>query len=77
VQVGQTAHRPWQEGMRAAERPIGWLVRRGSFNPKADEGITEVWRLEAESRIDAFDADEHTDGSTEAVFARINRDPEA
>lgn len=44
-----------------------------SFDPKADDGIADAWRAEAESRIDAFEAGELTDDSVEAMFARINR----
>ncbi|UHD16259.1 addiction module protein [Thiocapsa bogorovii] len=60
-------------GLSAMERAelIDALLR--SFDPKADEGIADAWRVEAESRIDAFDAGELTDDSAEAVFARINR----
>jgi len=44
-----------------------------SFNPIAEQDLADAWKLEAESRIDAFDAQDLTDDSAEAMFARINR----
>ena len=60
-------------GLTPMERAelIDALLR--SFDPKADKGIADAWRAEAESRIDAFDAGELTDDSAEAMFARIGR----
>jgi putative addiction module component (TIGR02574 family) len=44
-----------------------------SFDPKADTGAADAWRMEAESRIDAFDAGELQADTAEAVFERIDR----
>ena len=44
-----------------------------SFDAHPDERQANAWRTEAESRIDAFEAEQLTDDSAEAVFERINR----
>jgi putative addiction module component (TIGR02574 family) len=50
---------------------IDGLLR--SFDPNPDQRHLDAWRDEAESRIDAFDAEMLTDDSAEAVFDRINQ----
>lgn len=44
-----------------------------SFNSNPDARIMDAWKVEAESRIDAFEAGELTDDSGEAMFDRVNR----
>jgi putative addiction module component (TIGR02574 family) len=44
-----------------------------SFNRNPDQRLIDAWKVEAESRIDAFEANELTDDSADGVFARINR----
>ena len=60
-------------GLTPMERAelIDALLR--SFDPKADDELTNAWRAEAESRIDAFEAGELTDNSAESMFEGINR----
>lgn len=44
-----------------------------SFDPSPNQRQVDAWKVEAESRIDAFEAGLLTDDSAEAVFERINR----
>jgi len=43
-----------------------------SFDPPEDTRVTDAWKAEAESRIDAYEAGGLSADSSEAVFARIN-----
>ena len=43
-----------------------------SFDPPKDGAVADVWKDEAESRIDAYEAGRVSADSAEAVFARIN-----
>ncbi len=44
-----------------------------SFDKGHDEQIDARWAVEAESRIDAFDAGQISSDSADAVFERINK----
>ncbi len=44
-----------------------------SFDKGHDERIDALWAVEAESRIDAFDAGQISSDSADAVFERINK----
>ena len=44
-----------------------------SFGPGQDARVTDAWKREVESRIDAYEAGELVDDSAEAMFERINR----
>jgi putative addiction module component (TIGR02574 family) len=44
-----------------------------TFDGDVDQRSLEVWRAEAESRIDAFDAGKLTDTSAQAMFERIKQ----
>ena len=43
-----------------------------SFDPPKDGAVADVWKDEAESRIDAYEAGCVSADSAEAVFARID-----
>lgn len=45
----------------------------GSFDPGPDQAVADAWKVEAESRIDAYESGALTDDAAEAMFDRINR----
>ena len=60
-------------GLAPMERAVLIDALLHTFDPNPDQQIVDAWKVEAESRINAFDAGELTDDAAEGMFTRINQ----